>query len=144
MKRMSVIVLLVVSLVLSWTAIGYSLCKVGNKAEVLWKGTWYPATVKKVKGDQCYIHYAGYGNNWDEWVGPDRIKIKGEDNTASASNPADPAPKYSVGDPVQVNWKGSWYPARVIAVGNNKWKIHYDGYDNSWDEWVALRRIRQQ
>ena len=116
MKRMSVIVLLVVALVISWTATGYCLCKVGNKADVLWKGTWYPAIVKKVKGNQCYIHYTGYGNNWDEWVGPDRIKAKGEANTASAANPADSAPKYSVGDAVQVNWKGSWYPARVIAV----------------------------
>ncbi|MBF0457278.1 MAG: hypothetical protein HQK99_05220 [Nitrospirae bacterium] len=46
----------------------------GDPVSVKWKGTWYPAHVLKAKGDQTYIHYDGYDNSWDEWVGPDRIK----------------------------------------------------------------------
>jgi hypothetical protein len=30
----------------------------------------------------------------------------------------------------------------VIQVGRERVKIHYDGYDNSWDEWVDGSRIR--
>lgn len=139
MKKSFVAVLVACALVFGFAISGYAACKVGEKADVLWKGTWYPATVKKAKGDQCFIHYTGYGNDWDEWVGPDRIKIADQKETASATKGS-----YSTGDPVDVNWKGSWYPAHVTSVGKGKWKIHYDGYDNSWDEWVTASRIRTQ
>lgn len=49
---------------------------------------------------------------------------------------------YSQGDATMVLWKGKWYPATVIQVGRERVKIHYDGYDNSWDEWVDGSRIR--
>ena len=137
--RKAMVLLGVLAMVAGFSVAGYAACKVGDKSEVLWKGTWYPATVKKVKGSECYIHYTGYGNDWDEWVGPDRIKIAGE-TTAAAM----PKSNFTVGDPVSVNWKGSWYPARVIATGKGKWKIHYDGYDNSWDEWVTASRMRSK
>jgi RNA binding activity-knot of a chromodomain len=50
--------------------------RVGGDVEVLWQGTWYPATIMKVgaRNLQYYIHYKGYGNNWDEWVGTTRIR----------------------------------------------------------------------
>src|SRR6266480_1848577 len=46
------------------------------------------------------------------------------------------------GDRVEVQWKGDWYQAEVIEVKGNQYKIHYDGYDSSWDEWVDNSRIR--
>jgi hypothetical protein len=51
---------------------------------------------------------------------------------------------FKVRDLVKVNWKGSWWSASVIKVGKNSWKIHYDGYNNSWDEWVGPKRIRKR
>ncbi|MBN1283407.1 MAG: hypothetical protein JXA24_06525 [Proteobacteria bacterium] len=113
-------------------------CKVGSKAQVLWKGSWYPASVKKMKGDQAYIHYDGYNNSWDEWVSPERIKC-----TVAAAATAKPA-SFSEGDAVSIKWKGTWYDAHVIGVNKKKdsWKIHYDGYNSSWDEWVGADRIR--
>lgn len=51
-----------------------ALCNEGDSAQVLWKGSWYPATVLKAKPDSCYIHYKGYKDSWDEWVGPDRYR----------------------------------------------------------------------
>ena len=109
-------------------------CSPGDKAEVLWKGSWYPAHVKKVNGDQCFIHYVGYGKNWDEWVGPARIRILAA---------AVPVGDFHEGDPVQVLWKGSWWPAHVLKVNGGQLKIHYDGYDNSWDEWIGPARYRK-
>lgn len=52
--------------------------------------------------------------------------------------------KFKTGDPVMVEWKGSWWPARVIAMRQGKapYKIHYDGYSSSWDEWVGDNRIK--
>jgi hypothetical protein len=133
-KNLLALMIAVLAIALFSSITGYAACKAGDKAEVLWKGTWYPAMVLKAKSDQCYIHYDGYGSNWDEWVGPDRIK--------GAKTQAAGTKKFSEGDPVQVKWKGTWYAAHVIAVGKNQWKIHYDGYDSSWDEWVGAARIK--
>lgn len=42
---------------------------------VEWNGKWYPAHILKTEGEKYYIHYAGYDESWDEWVGKDRIKF---------------------------------------------------------------------
>ena len=47
-----------------------------------------------------------------------------------------------INDKVKVSWKGEWYDAVVIEQRDANFKIHYVGYDNSWDEWVTLDRIR--
>src|SRR5205823_1257192 len=46
-----------------------------NQAEVEWHGTWWAAEVVKTNGERYYIHYTGWDNSWDEWVGPDRIRM---------------------------------------------------------------------
>jgi hypothetical protein len=63
----------------------------------------------------------------------------------AAAAPAGAAGKaaYKVGDKVTVEWKGSNYPAAIIAVaGKDSYKIHYDGYAASWDEVVGPARIK--
>ncbi|MBE9610473.1 Tudor-knot domain-containing protein [Chitinilyticum piscinae] len=60
-------------------------------------------------------------------------------------NPAQPAAQnsaYRLGDAVLVKWKNKWYNATVIQVNGPHTFIHYDGYDNGWDEWVGSDRIR--
>lgn len=37
---------------------------------------WYPAKVTKKFSCLHYIHYDGYGNEWDEWVSPANIREK--------------------------------------------------------------------
>lgn len=133
-RTLSVSLAVAVSTVCAWAE---PVCAVGDKAKVEWKGSWYPASVIQVNEDQtrCFIHYDGYESSWDEWVGANRIQVA---NRA----PAAEKPAFAVGDAVEVNWKGSWYKASVLAVKGDKTKIHYDGYDNSWDEWVGANRIR--
>ena len=45
-----------------------------------------------------------------------------------------------------VEWRGAWYPSKVLEhkLQNGKplVRIHYLGYDASWDEWVGSERIR--
>ncbi|MBF0492696.1 MAG: hypothetical protein HQM15_07945 [Deltaproteobacteria bacterium] len=55
------------------------------------------------------------------------------------------APPFRLGEPVQVLWHGTWYPAHVIRVNLKRplVRIHYDGYSHSWDEWVGADRIRK-
>lgn len=111
---------------------GTDVCYVGQKLQILWQGKYYPATALRVSNDrrQCYITYDGYDNSWDEWVGSDRIQGK--------------SALCYVGQKVQVYWKGNYYRATVLDVsaGRNRCYITYDGYDNSWDEWVGRNRLR--
>ena len=114
-------------------------CSTGDRAVVNWKGQWYPATVIKTKGNRCYVHYDGYHKSWDEWVGPQRIRLTGSQDPAPAGGSA-----YSTGEAVMVSWKGSWWPAHVVKVGDQRWYITYDNYDSSWNEWVGPDRIKKR
>ena len=73
------------------------------------------------------------------------VAVAPEATTAPAQAvPIAGAKKFKVGDSCMVEWKGSWWPAKVISTrdGNSPYKIHYDGYSNSWDEWVGDARIK--
>ena len=49
----------------------------GDAVEVLWGGTYWPARVTaRVGADRYQIHYEGYGPEWDETVGPDRVRLR--------------------------------------------------------------------
>jgi hypothetical protein len=51
----------------------------GDEVEVEWRGTWYAAVVLGVSREGFYIHYTGYGDEWDETVDLSRIRKKGGD-----------------------------------------------------------------
>ncbi|MCY7389654.1 MAG: hypothetical protein LH481_16630 [Burkholderiales bacterium] len=93
------------------------LCVVGKKTEVLWKGSWYKASILEAGKNTCFVTYAGYDNSYDEWVGPERLRIS-------------------------VLWKGDWYPAKVRSREGREYLISYDGYKSSDDEVVPLSRIQ--
>ena len=122
------------TLLLGFTTFSFSLvlspaharvpCSVGQRGEVLWKGTWYPAQVLNTNGNNCYITYDGYDSSWDEWVESARFRAL-----------------FYVGQSVRILWKGQWYPGRILDVSRNSYKITYDGYDSSWDEWVEPARL---
>ncbi|HEX7902172.1 MAG TPA: hypothetical protein VF950_30715 [Planctomycetota bacterium] len=42
--------------------------------EVEWGGEWWPARTKDVRGELTLIHYVGHGEEWHEWVGPERVR----------------------------------------------------------------------
>jgi hypothetical protein len=49
------------------------------------------------------------------------------------------------GQSVEVEWHGDWWPAHILLVSTTfppTFSIHYDGYDDSWNEEVGLDRIR--
>ena len=53
---------------------------------------------------------------------------------------------YTAGQPVHINWAGTWYAGRIVDVGAGEtagqYRIHYDGWADSWDEWVTPDRLR--
>ena len=52
------------------------------------------------------------------------------------------AQDYKVGTKVEILWSGSWYKGSVIEVKESKYKITYEGWSSSWDEWVGKDRLR--
>lgn len=43
---------------------------------------------------------------------------------------------------VQVRSEGDWYKARVIDARDGSYRVHYFGFEDSDDEWVSMRQIR--
>lgn len=102
---------------------------VGRCVEVVQDGVWYPAQIIDSGGGRFNVHYFGYEDSDDAWVTPDRIREADR-------------PRYAVGTRVEVLWNKEWYPARIRARQRGVHQIHYDGYDDSDDEWVSTARIR--
>jgi hypothetical protein len=49
-----------------------------------------------------------------------------------------------IGERVTVKSEGSWYKGRIIDADreDSQFLVHYYGFDESYDEWVAANRIR--
>jgi hypothetical protein len=107
---------------------------------VAWGGSYWPAEIlAQVDGRRAAIHYLGWGSEWDEIVGPERLAYA-----------IDRSPKRArVGEQLYVEWQGSYWPARVVGLSGSAVRIHYEGWGDEWDEvvgagrWVRLRLDRR-
>ncbi len=55
--------------------------------------------------------------------------------TASAS-------AQNVNDAVEIDFKGVWYPGKILKVEGEKYLITYTDWDEVWNEWVGKERLR--
>lgn len=49
---------------------------------------------------------------------------------------------YRLGDAVLVYAKNKWHNATVIQLNSNQIRVHYNGYDSQYDEWVNPKWVR--
>ena len=126
---------------------------VGDHVYVEWDGNAYPAMILSQVGPTKYkVHYDGYDAIWDETVTRDRIKGHVEGTPVNPEPPAKvratgaaaaQSNVYKVGDRVRVEFHGQLYPATITSiVGQERYRIHYEGYGQEWDETVGLSRIQ--
>lgn len=49
-----------------------------------------------------------------------------------------------VNEKIQIEYNGSWYDGKILKVNDaeKKYFITYDGWSDSWNEWVGPERIR--
>jgi hypothetical protein len=112
---------------------------VGQAVDVLYNTVWYPATVLSVGPASARIHYTEYSDSWDEDVGWDRLRVP----VASEGADADAwRAGLGPGSELEVRWGGTWYDGRVVLLGSEGPRVHYDGYGDSWDEDVPWDRVR--
>lgn len=71
-------------------------------------------------------------------------RVGGSAPLATAAEEPAPDDGRSAGDLVDVEWKGSWWPAVLLERRGAGWLIHYEGYDGSFDEVVGAPRIRDR
>jgi Agenet domain len=107
-------------------------CEVGLDVDALWEGYWLEATVVGLDGTLCLVHYDGYGDEDNEWLGLDRIRF------------LDRSAELDAGTVVEVLWTedGEWYDATVIKSRGARYHISYDDWTSVWDEWVGPDRLR--
>src|SRR5262245_13079424 len=130
--------------------------RVGEYVWVEWDGKNYPAYIVEKKSTARYrVHFDGYDPRWDDDVTIDRIKGRISGPVSAPPPPekvARAAPKssgtqstlgpFKAGDRVRVKWRGSLYPATIVAVvAQDKYLVHYDGYEAAWDETVGADRV---
>lgn len=108
----------------------------GSKVLVARQGQWLPATVvQPLQEGRFLIHYDNTGNEWNEVVGPDRIKPAGG---------AGAAHDYKPGDKVLVTYQGRTLLADIVSqAGAEQWRIHYDGWGPEAAETVGPDRIKR-
>lgn len=69
-------------------------------------------------------------------------KVEGRALTTSDPDPREDG--RAEGDLVDVEWRGSWWPATLLERRGARWSVHYDGYGDEWNEVVAIDRIRDR
>ncbi len=126
---------------------------VGDHVLVQWEGDVYPAMIIEVPGPgKVKVHYDGYDNIWDEVIPRSRIEGRVEGKPPTPEPPekvrrtaveAAKTNQHKIGERVKVEFHGHYYPAVVVGiVGPERYRIHYEGYGNEWDENVGQERIR--
>jgi hypothetical protein len=96
-----------------------------------------PGRLVAIEGDRGTVQFYDYSDKR-------AVGYKISDLKLSTREPGKALPVIDAGvkPDCQVEWQGNWYPARVVKKEKNRWYIHYIGYDNCWDEWVGVDRIK--
>jgi hypothetical protein len=137
--------------------------QVGDHVLVAWRGGDYPAVIVGLEGpSKFHVHYDGFSEDWDEVIPATRIRgrLSAAPSPApqtappakapakpSASGSAAPVPRsvYRLGDRVRVEWHGSIYSATIVNVlGDDRYRVHYEGHGSEWDEDINLSRIQRK
>lgn len=95
------------------------------------EGKWYVSQILAVKDGKYRVHYCGWEDKWDEWVGPDKLRpIERQ--------------QLRVGELYEIEWrKGQWFLATVTkAEDDTFYFVHYEGEEGDDDEWVTSDRAR--
>ncbi|HEX4070233.1 MAG TPA: agenet domain-containing protein [Planctomycetaceae bacterium] len=54
-----------------------------DQVEIFWGASWFPGTIKKVKGTLYLVHYDKWSSHFDEWVAITRLRRPGEESDDS-------------------------------------------------------------
>lgn len=122
--------------VLAWSdtaALDRPLTKVdGTYAAAVSDGAWYGVTVLETRRNGTKVRFLGYDATTPNagFSMPDAV-VADEMLDLPGGEP-----------PIEVEWEGAWYPARILERSRSGLRIHYIGYPESDDETVPRSRVR--
>lgn|GEM_PF-4086519 len=100
----------------------------GQRLEVYSNEIWYPATAVKVDDEDAFVHYEGFEDHHNEWVGSERWRLAG--------TLPNPLRQPVIGQRVLALYKNTWLPATVRGVEPDRVLISYDGYAEKYNIWT--------
>jgi len=103
--------------------------RVGQVVEVKTQNKWWTARIIAEEGERVKVTYPGWGEDWDEWAAPNRVRPVQKEAIAKGTR-------------VRVEWNGQWFDARIVEVVDGIHRVHYEGYPDSDDEFVSRGRIQ--
>jgi hypothetical protein len=112
----------------------------GTHVQVARQGQWYGATILQPLGEGRFlVHYDNTGNEWNEPVGPDRLKA-----FPGGGAPAGPARDYHAGEKVLVTFQNRLLLGEIVTqVGADSWRVHYEGFGAEASESVGPDRMKR-
>ncbi len=119
---------------------------IGQPVQVRWNDAWYEGHIRAVYPDgRVRVHYEGWDDSFDEDV--DRARVLqlpgGSQVVQPGGTVATPSTELTEGQRVQVEWLGNWYDGTVLGTElDGSVRVHYEGWDESYDEAVGRNRIR--
>jgi hypothetical protein len=60
----------------------------GRLVEVESEGGWWEAEILQTRGNRYFVRYVGWDDSWNEWVGPNRVRVRGSTKQARRRSPA--------------------------------------------------------
>lgn len=61
--------------------------------------------------------------------------------TGNLSHSDDLSP-LKINDPVEIEWRGTWYTGKLLEMKDGKYYVSYNGYTSTWNEWIGPERIK--
>ena len=111
--------------------------EIGENVSVELSGERFIARVLNVRGGSHLVEYDSYNPEKNEWVPSKRIR----ELTAAELNPPDL--EFAVGDLVEASdYRGVWYKSKIVGITNNKYRVHFLGWSEGFDETVVPQRVR--
>lgn len=133
----------------------------GTRLRALYANQWKPVTVLSEQADgKIKIHWDGYSDSWDEGKSRSDLRIEtatlnkllaGESiatNEAPSPAPSDAGVELDPGQlrpgqKLEAQWGNRWLPVTVKRVLPGGVEIHWDGYQDSFDETLPLSKLRR-
>lgn len=95
----------------------------------LTKGNWKPARVKALNLDDVTVEFYDYSDKRDEII--HKKFVRGIQT-----------PDYSSLTKIEVEWEKKFYKSTIKKTDGDFYYIQYDGYDETYNEWVMYDRIK--
>lgn len=93
------------------------------------KGNWQPARVREFNADGVTVEFYEYSDKREEIINKEFVR-------------AIQTPDYSSLSKIQVEWEKKFYSATIKKIDGDFYFVKYDGYDDTWNEWVMYDRIK--